>query len=33
MLYENGAQLSTPARPRVETKAMGRGTKAEIIRR
>jgi predicted DCC family thiol-disulfide oxidoreductase YuxK len=33
MLYENGAQLSTPARLRVDTNAMGRGTYAEIIRR
>ena len=33
MLYENGAQLSTPSRLTVETNAIGRGMKAEIIRR
>src|SRR2546421_10640840 len=33
MLYENGAQLSIPLRLTVETKAMGRGMKAEIMRR
>jgi hypothetical protein len=33
MLYENGAQLSIPFRLTVETKAMGRGMKAEIMRR
>src|SRR6267143_534382 len=33
MLYENGAQLSIPDRLTVETKAMGRGMKAEIMRR
>ncbi len=33
MLYENGAQLSTPVRPRVETNAIGRGMNAEIMRR
>lgn len=33
MLYENGAQLSMPARLVVETKAMGLGTNAEIINR
>ena len=33
MLNENGAQLSTPLRLTVETKAMGLGTKAEITRR
>jgi hypothetical protein len=33
MLYENGAQLLMPARLRVDTNAIGLGTKAEIIRR
>ena len=33
MLYENGAQLSIPARLRVETNAIGLGTNAEIISR
>jgi len=33
MLKENGAQLSTPAGLRVDTNAIGRGTKAEIMRR
>ena len=33
MLYENGAQLSVPARLRVETNAIGLGTNAEIISR
>jgi hypothetical protein len=33
MLYEKGAQLSTPARLRVDTNAIGRGMKAVIMRR
>ena len=33
MLYENGAQLSTPTRLRVETNAMGLGTNAKITGR
>ena len=33
MVYENGAQLSIPDRLTVETKAMGRGMKAEIMSR
>src|SRR2546422_8167503 len=33
MLYENGAQLSIPVLLTVETKAIGRGMKAEIMRR
>ena len=33
MLYENGAQLSTPSRLRVETNAMGLGTNAVIMSR
>ncbi|MCI4371336.1 MAG: hypothetical protein L3J78_01660 [Thermoplasmata archaeon] len=33
MLNENGAQLSTPDRLRVDTNAIGLGTNAEIIRR
>ena len=33
MLYENGAQLSTPVLLTVETKAIGRGMKAEIMSR
>src|SRR2546427_8975345 len=32
MLKEKGAQLSTPERLRVETKAIGLGTNAEIMR-
>ncbi|HKZ23558.1 MAG TPA: hypothetical protein VJ224_04065 [Thermoplasmata archaeon] len=33
MLYENGAQFVRPSRDRVETNAIGRGTKAEIMSR
>jgi hypothetical protein len=33
MLKENGAQLSTPSRLTVDTKAIGRGMNAEIMSR